>query len=72
MASLWNDLRYGLRLLRHTPGFTAGATTANFFDVLGVHPAAGRAFTEDEDRTGAPSPSSATRCGSGAIPGTPA
>ena len=30
------------------------ATTANFFDVLGVKPAAGRAFTEDEDRTGAP------------------
>jgi putative ABC transport system permease protein len=30
------------------------ATTANFFGVLGVKPAAGRAFTEDEDRTGAP------------------
>ena len=30
------------------------ATTANFFDVLGVRPVAGRIFTEDEDRTGAP------------------
>src|SRR4249920_1869588 len=145
MASLWNDLRYGLRLLRHAPGFTAvavgalalgigantaifstldavllrplpfsdpdrvvmvwedasiasfpqntpapanfvdwkkrnhvfsdmaatrgasanltadgspeqvvgRAATANFFDVLGVKPIAGRTFTEDEDRTGA-------------------
>jgi predicted permease len=146
MATLWSDLRYGLRLLRHAPGFTAvavgalalgiGANTAifstvdavllrplpfadpdrvvmvweentaagfprgtpapgnfmewkkrnhvfsdmaatrgasanltadgppeqvvgrsatsNFFDLLGVKPLAGRAFTEDEDRTGAP------------------
>jgi len=146
MASLWSDLRYGVRLLRHAPGFTAVAvgalalgigantaifstvdavllrplpfadpdrvvmvwedasassfprntpapanfvdwkkrnhvfsdmaatqgasanltadgppeqvvgrsTTANFFDVLGVSPLAGRVFTEDEDRTGAP------------------
>ena len=146
MASLWSDLRYGLRLLRHAPGFTAVAvgalalgigantaifstvdavllrplpftdpdrvvmvwedasaarfpteyagrrqfrglekaqprlqrhggdagasanltadgppeqvvgrsTTANFFDVLGVRPMAGRVFTEEEDRTGAP------------------
>src|SRR6185369_2298165 len=146
MASLWSDLRYGLRLLRHAPGFTAvavgalalgigantaifstvdavllrplpfadpdgvvmvwedatfagfprntpapanfvdwkkrnhvfsdmaatrgtsanltadgppeqvmgRAATANFFDVLGVKPVAGRVFTEDEDRTGAP------------------
>ena len=28
--------------------------TANFFDVLGVKPLAGRTFTEEEDRTGAP------------------
>ena len=28
--------------------------TANFFDVLGVKPLAGRTFTEQEDRTGAP------------------
>jgi putative ABC transport system permease protein len=28
MASLWNDLRYGLRLLRHAPGFTAVAVGA--------------------------------------------
>jgi predicted permease len=28
--------------------------TANFFAVLGVSPIAGRVFTEDEDRTGAP------------------
>ena len=146
MASLWSDLRYGLRLLRHAPGFTAvavgalalgigantaifstvdavllrplpfadpervvmvwedatfagfprntpapanfvdwkkrnhvfsdmaatrgasanltadgppeqvmgRATTANFFEVLGARPVAGRLFTEDEDRTGAP------------------
>jgi len=146
MASLWSDLRYGLRLLRHAPGFTAvavgalalgigantaifstvdavllrplpfadpdrivmvwedasassfpkntpapanfvdwkrrshvfsdmaatqgasasltadgppeqvlgRATTANFFNVLGVRPVAGRVFTEEEDRTGAP------------------
>ena len=146
MATLWSDLRYGVRLLRHAPGFTAvavgalalgigantaifstvdavllrplpfadpdrvvmvweensaasfprntpapgnfvdwkkrnhvfsdmaatrgasanltidgppeqvvgRAATANFFDVLGVRPVAGRCFTEDEDRTGAP------------------
>ena len=146
MANLWSDLRYGLRLLRHAPGFTAvavgalalgigantaifstvdavllrplpfadpdrvvmvwednsaasfprntpasgnfvdwkqrnhvftdmaatrgasanltadgppeqvvgRATTPNFFDVLGVKPALGRTFTEEEDRTGAP------------------
>jgi putative ABC transport system permease protein len=146
MPTLWTDLRYGLRLLRHAPGFTAvavgalalgiGANTAifstvdavllrplpyadpdrvvmvwedatasgfprntpapgnfvewkrrnhvfadmaatrgasanltadgppeqvvgravtpNFFDVLGVRPMAGRMFTVDEDRTGAP------------------
>jgi predicted permease len=146
MATLWSDLRYGLRLLHHAPGFTAvavgalalgigantaifstvdavllrplpfadpdrivmvwednsaasfpkntpaqgnfvdwkkrnhvfsdmaaskgasanltadgppeqvvgRATTANFFDVLGVRPIAGRIFTEDEDRVGAP------------------
>ncbi len=29
------------------------ATTANFFDVLGVRPLVGRTFTEEEDRTGA-------------------
>ena len=28
MASLWSDLRYGLRLLRHAPGFTAVAVGA--------------------------------------------
>jgi hypothetical protein len=28
MASLWNDLRYGLRLLRHASGFTAVAVGA--------------------------------------------
>src|SRR5512141_1381505 len=29
------------------------AVTANFFDVLGVRPIAGRTFTEEEDRSGA-------------------
>src|SRR5258705_5463261 len=28
MASLWSDLRYGFRLLRHAPGFTAVAVGA--------------------------------------------
>src|ERR1019366_6601017 len=28
MATLWSDLRYGLRLLRHAPGFTASAVIA--------------------------------------------
>jgi hypothetical protein len=28
MANLWSDLRYGLRLLRHAPGFTAVAVGA--------------------------------------------
>jgi putative ABC transport system permease protein len=30
------------------------STTSNFFEVLGVKPLAGRVYTEDEDRTGAP------------------
>ncbi len=30
------------------------AVTSNFFSVLGVHPALGRTFTEQEDRTNAP------------------
>src|SRR5437764_862064 len=28
MASIWSDLRYGIRLLRHAPGFTAVAVGA--------------------------------------------
>ena len=37
------------------PEFVMGRrVTANFFDVLGVTPILGRAFTEEEDRTGAP------------------
>jgi hypothetical protein len=36
------------------PDFVMGRrVTANFFDVLGVQPFIGRAFTEDEDRAGA-------------------
>jgi predicted permease len=37
------------------PEFVMGRrVTANFFDVLGVQPALGRAFTEADDRTGQP------------------
>jgi putative ABC transport system permease protein len=37
------------------PEFVTGRrVTANFFDVLGVQPAIGRAFTEEEDRNGEP------------------
>ena len=37
------------------PEFVMGRrVTANFFEVLGVQPLVGRAFTEEEDRTGAP------------------
>ena len=43
------------------PEFIMGRrVTANFFDVLGVQPALGRAFTEDDDRTATEPRSSAT------------
>ena len=38
----------------HPTTIRAGTVTANFFDVLGVRPAIGRAFRADEDAVGAP------------------
>jgi putative ABC transport system permease protein len=49
-------LRYGGANLTggDRPEFVLGrGVTANFFDVLGAHPIAGRTFTEQEDSTGA-------------------
>ena len=39
----------------HPTSVGAGAVTANFFDVLGVHPVLGRTFLPGEDAVGAPS-----------------
>ena len=50
-----------------TPEHILGrGVTPNFFDVLGVHPVIGRAFTKQEDSTGAAVVVMATACGSGA------
>ena len=38
----------------HPTTIRAGTVTANFFDVIGVHPTVGRAFRGDEDAIGAP------------------
>jgi putative ABC transport system permease protein len=63
----WKKRNHVFADMAATRGFSANLTadgppeqvigrraTANFFPVLGVNPIAGRIFTEEEDRTGAP------------------
>src|SRR5438132_762718 len=60
METLLRDIRYGIRSLTKRPGFTAVTiitlalgVSANYFDVLGVRPSTGFAFTRDDERPGA-------------------